>query len=206
MSLDYTIHHRDVRVRLAATATRPPGRGRTWTVEAGHWHAEGATETAATAALAERLQQFLTQYQDPKVLSFRGFIAVLTLDLGDDYRPVSWHDHLIHPNGRGIVSSSFTADGWDDAQARTRYNLAQLSTDWHDDSSVHEAAAYLDDRRGVAGSEYGPAELYRYAAWQRAAAAAMAAGRDDWHQWAHEHQAQFAVPPSTETDRPQHGT
>ncbi|MEV8504518.1 hypothetical protein AB0368_06755 [Actinoplanes sp. NPDC051475] len=40
---------------------------------------------------------------------------------------------------------------------------------------------------------YGPDELYHYAAWQRAARAAMNAGRDDWHEWAWEHHAQFAV-------------
>jgi hypothetical protein len=75
-----------------------------------------------------------------------------------------------------------------------------LSTDWHDDGSVQEAAAYLDRGPTVAGDGYGPDELYRYAAWQRAARSAMDAGRDDWHEWASQHEAEFTVSRPTGAD------
>jgi hypothetical protein len=193
MSLDNTIHERGVRLRLDATATRPPGRSRTWTVEAGRWRAEGATEKAAIDALTERLQEFLKQYQDPKVLSFRGYTAVVTLDLGDGDNPVTWSERVVDPHGR-VAYSGFAANSWQEAEARARYVLARRSTDWHDDNSVHEAAAYIEDGPRFVGDRFGPAEIYRYASWQRAARVAMDAGRDDWHEWATKHVAEFTVP------------
>jgi hypothetical protein len=193
MSSDCTITDQRVRVGLDATATRPPGRRRSWTVEVGHWRAEATSRRGTTDALAERLAVFLVRYQEPEVLTFRGYTAVVWLDLGDDYNAVTWRLRLIRPDGR-ISCSGFRAEDWDEAQAQARSSLAHGSTDWHDDHSVQEAAAYLDARPTPAGSPYGSNELYRYAAWQRAAQAAMQAGRDDWHDWASSHAKEFAVP------------
>jgi hypothetical protein len=199
MQFDYTIHHRGVRVQLDATATRPPGRGRTWTVESGYWRAEGATEKAAVDVLVARLRGFLTEYRQPTVLAFRGYTAVVTLDLGDGDHRVSWIQRIVAPEGR-IHYSGHAADSWEQVEAYARHSLARLSTDWHDNASVQEAAAYLDRGPTATGDEYGPDELYRYAAWQRAARAAMDAGRDDWHEWASQHRAEFTVPRPTGAD------
>jgi hypothetical protein len=85
----------------------------------------------------------------------------------------------------------------DDAEAQARYDLVRRTIDWHDDDSVHQAAAYLPQRRPNRGdSRCGPDELHRYAAWQRAARPAMEAGRDDFHEWAFAHEKDFALPPA----------
>jgi hypothetical protein len=193
MTLDYTIRERTVRVSIDATATRPPGRNRTWTVEAGHWRAEGATEKTAADLLANGLREFVLQYRPPAVLALRGYVAVVALDLGTVHAPLVWHERILHPHGR-VGSSTGTAESWEEAEAHARHTLAQISTDWHDDASVQEAAAYLEGGQRHDHGQYGPDEFYRYAAWQRAAKAAMDAGRADWHQWAGDHKAEFTVP------------
>jgi hypothetical protein len=109
---------------------------------------------------------------------------------------VSWTQRIVTPDGR-VHYSGYAADSWEQAEASARHSLAQLSTDWHDDGSVQQAAAYLDHGRTVPGDPYGPDELYRYASWQRAARAAMDAGRDDWHEWATAHETEFTVPRPT---------
>ncbi|RSM47984.1 hypothetical protein DMB66_47190 [Actinoplanes sp. ATCC 53533] len=191
MSGDQIVRDCAVRVRLGATVFRPAGRRQRWRIEAGPWRADGASEKAATDALADGLQKFLTHYRTPTVLSFRGFTAVLSLDLADGDQTMVWTERVVDPGG--LVSySGVGADSWEQVEARARCNLAQRSTDWFDDSSVHEAAAYLTVSPGP-DDWSGPDALYRYAAWQRAAQAAMAAGRDNWHEWATEHWAQFAV-------------
>jgi hypothetical protein len=191
---EYTTRQQPVRVVIDATTTRPPGHRRTWTAEAGRWHADGTTEKAATTALAANLKTFLDTYRPPTVLAFRGYVAVLSVDLGDGStdRP-SWEERVVHPDGH--ISTSFGgAESWDEAEAGARCRLAHMATDWHDDASVHAGAAYLRGADRIGYGQYGPAEFLRYAAWQRAAKAAMDAGRDDWHRWAGEHATQFAVP------------
>jgi hypothetical protein len=192
MSGDQIVRDCTVRIRLRATAVRPAGRRQRWTVEAERWRADGASEKAATDALADGLQKFLTHYRTPTVLSFRGYTAVLSLDLADGDQTMAWTERVVDPGGR-VSYSGVAADSWEQVEARARYHLAQRSTDWLDDSSVDEAAAYLKSRPRL-DDWSGPDELYRYAAWQRAGRAAMAADRDDWHEWASEHWAQFAVP------------
>jgi hypothetical protein len=186
-------HQRDVRVHIAATAVRPPRRGQPWSIEVGRWRAEGVTEKAAVAAITGRLRQFLTDHQGPRVVSFRGYVAVVAVDLGDDYRPLRFIEQVIKPGGQVAGWSSGSADTWEQAEAQARYGLAQRTTDWHDDGSVHEAAAYLAQGPKIEFDRHGPSELYHYAAWQRAAKAALAADRDDWHEWAHEHYADFTI-------------
>jgi hypothetical protein len=193
---DYTLHERGVRIRLDATASRPPGRRTGWTVEAGYWRADAATEKAAVDALAERLRVFLTQYQPARVLSFRGCTAVVEIDLGDDHNSATWRRRIVGPDG-SVGWAVFGAANWDEAEAQVRHDLAQRSTDWHDDDSVHEAAAYLECGPSRADDRCGPDELYRYAAWQRAARRAMQAGREDWHEWASAHEREFAIPRRT---------
>jgi hypothetical protein len=122
-------------------------------------------------------------------LSFRGYTVVLSLDLGDGDHAMAWTERVVDPGGRFSYSGT-TADSWEQMEARARYNLAQLFTD---DSNVHEAVAYLKSTPRPDDWSGGPDDFYRCAAWQRAARAAMAAGRDDWHEWASEHWAQFAL-------------
>lgn len=198
MSGDQIVRDCTVRIRLGATAARPAGRRQRWTVEAGHWRADGSSEKAAVDVLAEGLQKFLTHYRTPTIVIFRGYTAVLSLDLGDGDLAMSWTERVVDPHGR-VSYSGIAADSWEQVESHARYALAQRSTDWFDDSSVHEAAAYLKSRPGP-DDWSGPDELYRYAAWQRAARAAMEAGRDDWHGWAGGHWAQFTIAqPITDT-------
>ncbi|ALG06323.1 hypothetical protein [Kibdelosporangium phytohabitans] len=191
---DVTVRDRTVLVRLTTTATRPPGRRQTWTAQAGHWHATASTEKAAADALAERLQQFLMHYEAPRLLTFRGHTAVVELAVGDG--TLYWKRHIVTPDGR-VTLSVFGANGWAEAETEARYTLAQQSTDWQSDASVHEAAAYLD-RVPRDDDRFGSAELYRYAAWQRAARAAIDNGRTDWHEWAGAHHQKFTIAPPTE--------
>jgi hypothetical protein len=192
---EFTHRDRAVRVRLDATASRPPGRRRDWTVEAGYWRAAAPTEKAAADALTTRLHQFLTHYEPARLLTFRGYTAVVELDLGAEDGSLCWRRRVITPDGR-VSLSGFGAASWAEAEADTRTSLAHQSTDWHDDASVQDAAAYLD--RGPRGDgRAGPEELYDYAAWQRAAKAATDDGRPDWHEWASAHRREFAVPRRT---------
>lgn len=195
---DGTRRERAVRIRLDGTSTRA-GRGRpTWEVTAGRWSAEGATEKAATDALAGRLADFLLLYREPMVLSFRGYTTVLSLDLGDDHNPVTWTERVVDPRGRILYSGMAASGGWEAAEARVRYDLVHRSTDWHDDDSVHASAAYIESGPSPSHDGFGVRELYRYAGWQRAARAAKDSGREDWHEWASQHEAEFTVRPATE--------
>jgi hypothetical protein len=191
MSLEQIAHDCTVRIRLDGTAFRSAARPRRWTAEAGRWSAAGASEKAAVDTLAGRVREFLTHYRAPAIESFRGYTAVLSLDLGDEYNTMALTEQVVGPDGR-VSYSGVGADSWQEAQARTRYHLAQRTTDFHDDSSVHEAAAYLSATPHPTGRS-GADELYRYASWQRAARAAIDAGRDDWHEWASEHCAEFPI-------------
>jgi hypothetical protein len=192
---DYTTRARTVRLRLDATASRPPGRGRSWTVEAGHWGADAPTEKAAADAVTVGLHQFLTHYEPARILTFRGHTAVVELGQGGEDGTLCFQRRVLTPDDR-VCLTSFRAADWSEAEAEARSSLAQQSTDWHDDASVHAAAAYLDS--GPRGDDrYGSDELYRYAAWQRAAKAATDEGRPDWHEWASAHRQEFAIPRPT---------
>lgn len=193
---DYTTRPRTVRVSLDATATRPPGRKRDWTVQAGHegyWRADGPNEKGAADALAARLATFLTEYRPPVVLSFRGHVAVIWADLGDEHNPMTWTHEIRRPDGYAYHSGG--GESWADAEARTRHSLAQITTDWHDDVSVQEGAAFLAGLEKINYGQYGPDKFYEYAAWQRAAKAAIDAGLGDgYHQWAGDHAREYRVP------------
>jgi hypothetical protein len=193
-----------IRVPLPVHTSRGWQRGAGWTAVVtlapdasgdSYWHAEAASEKAALAALTDGLESFLTGYRAPSVLTFRGFVAVVALSATNhpDTGP-SWHQQVAWPDGHVSHSYESAAD-WAEAEASARHHLAQASTDWHDDASVHGGAAYLEAGRNIGHGQYGPDDFYRYAAWQRAARAAMDAGRDDWHQWASDNQADYAVSP-----------
>lgn len=110
---------------------------------------------------------------------------------------MTWVEQVINPDGKIVGHCGGGGESWDEAQASARYHLASRTTDYHNDDSVHEAAAYLavnpqqPDRFGV--RRYTAEELYEYAAWQRAARAAKDQGADV-HRWATEHAREFAVP------------
>jgi len=140
MSGDQIARDRTVRIQLDATATRPAGRRPRWSVEAGHWRADGTSEKTAVDALSEGLRDFLTHYRTPTIVSFRGYTAVLSLDLADGDQAMAWIERVVDPAGR-VTYSGVAGDSWEQVEARARYNLAERSTDFHDDSSVHEAVA-----------------------------------------------------------------
>jgi len=191
---EWTTKPRPVRLSVAATATREPGRGRDWTVEAGYWRSQGTTEKAASNALANALEAFIGAYQPPVVITFRGYVGLLWVQPGSDAsNPLEWREQVAHPEGY-MSHCGFEAAGWDEAEAHTRYTIAQSSTDWHDDDSVHQAAAFLTTHKWTGRSEYGAEDLYRRAAWQRAAKAAMDAGHDDLHTWATANAKNYTVP------------
>jgi hypothetical protein len=195
---EWTRHDRTVRVDVETVTTRPPGHRQAWTAEAGKdrpWRADGATEKEALATLTNALREFLAHYRPPTVLTFRSYVAVVSLDTGDSHNPIVWRQEVFHRDRR-FSSSSGGGGSWEAAEAHARHNLAQASTDWHNDDSVREAAAYLEGGQRFGHGEYGPDEFLRYAAWQRAAKAAMAAGRDDWHEWAHQHRNEYTIPPA----------
>ncbi|EWM19620.1 hypothetical protein [Kutzneria sp. 744] len=87
----------------------------------------------------------------------------------------------------------FDAANAEDAEAHARNSLAHRTTDWHDDSSVYGAAVYLEFGPRCATTHRGPDELYHRAAWERAAIAALNAGREDWQRWASQHHKEFAI-------------
>ncbi len=197
MLYEYTHREKTIRPVLSATATRPPGRGREWTVEAGqHWRASGKTEKVAADLLAGLIGNFLIQYEPPRIVTFRGHTTVLALRIGDSCNPVSWDQQTVTPDGKVSYSSNPSGTSWEEAVVSARYGLAQRTTDWHDNASVQEAAAFVDGGQRFRQGNYGPDELYDYASWQRAAKAAMAAERSDWHEWAgtHRRDPEFTVP------------
>lgn len=87
----------------------------------------------------------------------------------------------------------FEAPNAAEAEAHARNSLAFRTTDWHDDTSVHQAAVYLEYGPRCAATHCGPDELYRHAAWERAVTAASNAGSEDWQAWAEQHQEEFAI-------------
>jgi hypothetical protein len=136
---------------------------------------------------------FLTHYERARLVSFRGYTAVVELDLGDDDNSVNWRRRTVRPDGV-VGCAGFAAANGDDAEVQARHWLAHRTTDWHDNDSVHGAAAYLQAGPRCTDDRYGPDALYRYAAWQRAARAATEAGREDSHEWASAHAKEFAIP------------
>ncbi|WP_433716991.1 hypothetical protein ACQP2U_42410 (plasmid) [Nocardia sp. CA-084685] len=106
---------------------------------------------------------------------------------------MKWRQEIIRPDMRRTSISFLSANDWDQAEALTRSDLAHLSTDWHVDASVHEAAAYVTGNRRSRENDSVADTIYRYAAWQRAAKAATDSGRSDWHEWATRHAAQYDI-------------
>ena len=128
MSGDQIVRDCTIRIRLGATAVRPAGRRQRWTVEAGHWRADGASEKAAVDALADGLHKFLTHYRTPTIVSFRGYTVVLSLERAGGDQTMAWTARVVDPDGR-VSYSGATADRWEQMEARARYNLAQRSTE-----------------------------------------------------------------------------
>lgn len=197
---EWITRKRTVKPPVDVTITRPPGRRARWIAEVptedaelSGWRAEGASERAAADTLTARMSAFLANYRPPEIITFRGQVAVLSIATTCDDGPPHWQYEIID-GGKRAGSGGFSATSWAEAVADMRHNLAQRSTDWHDDASVWEAAEYLHGGDRFRYGQLGPAELLRYAAWQRAAKAAKDAGRADWHEWAGEHRDEFAVP------------
>lgn len=70
----------------------------------------------------------------------------------------------------------------------------QRATDFHDHTSVHEAADLLARSPAPANDQHEPSMLYRYAGWQRAVQASIANGHDDWFERAHHNGDRYALP------------
>ncbi len=188
---DYT--NSETTARVTVNTTRAPGRAPSWTAQVGNWYAGGKTEREAANRLAEGIVAFARAPRDPRIVVFKGHVAVISAAPSfDQPERTFWAVQVVRPNG-GNVSYSSRGGTLADADAATRHGLAQLATDWHDDASVHEGAAFLDGLDAVDYGQYGPDEFYRYAAWQRAAKAAMDAGEPDFHTWATKHAREFEV-------------
>ena len=78
-------------------------------------------------------------------------------------------------------------------EAHLRYSLATRVTDYADDESVRTGAAFCPEHDGTELGNSTRAEFLRYAAWQRAAARAIADGREDYHDWATRNAGDFAI-------------
>ncbi len=137
---------------------------------------------------------FLAQYEPPRLLAFRGYTAVVELELGDQHNPVNWCRRIVRPDGR-VDWAGFCAVNWDDAEAHARHDLAHRSTDWHDEVSAHRSRRLSPpwpttrrrpERAGRAVPLCGR--------WQRAARAATEAGSENVHEWASAHEHEFAIP------------
>jgi hypothetical protein len=185
--------HGETTARVTVKTTRRPGRKAHWTAQVGEWFADGKTEREAATRLAESIATLAQARTAPTVIMFKGHVAVISATQ-NPYQPgdLSWATQTAHPDGH--VGYSSQGGTLAEATASARHSLAQRVTDWHDDASVHEGAAFLDGLDAVDHGCYGPTGFYRYAAWQRAAKAAMDAGEADFHTWATEHAKEFEVP------------
>jgi hypothetical protein len=185
--------HNKSTARVPVNTSRRPGRKPHWTAQVGHWFADATTEREAAARLAQGIATLAETFNAPRIFTFKGHAAVVTAAFnGYQAESPSWSVQVIRPDGH--VGYSMSGGTRVEVEASTRRNLAHLVTDWHDDASVHEGAAYLKDQGAVDYGQHGPEEFYRYAAWQRAARAAMDVGEPDFHAWATEHAHEFVVP------------
>lgn len=191
-----TFRERVIRVPLDVTINPPRYRGGDWIIEAGRWRIEKPTQKAALDAFVTGLRTFLVEYEPPSVLTFAGHVAIVSPDLSGWVRPLVWRQDIVKPDGRQLPSIISVADR-QEAEAHARQALAFHATDWFDDTSVQDGADYLVGGERYGYGEYGPQQLYDYAAFQRAAKAAMDAGHEDWHDWASRHAAEYAVPRRT---------
>ncbi len=189
---DWTHNTTTTRVAIPTNTTRRPGRRSHWTAQVGDWWAEDSTEQGALKKLAAGIAAFAQAYEPPMVVTYKGHTAVISASFNTDGDGPSWTVQMVGPNGpAGLMMTGGTKV---EVNASARNSLTQRVTDWHDDTSVHEGAAFLEGLDGVGHGSYGPGEFYRYAAWQRAAKAAMDAGESDFHTWASEHACEFEVP------------
>lgn len=196
---EWTSRQAELRVTVPAVLTRPPGRKQSWTAEWGSWRVSAPTEKAARDMLIAGMSAFLDLYREPTVIMYEGYVAVVSLDT-IECAPY-WHVQVFRPNGKRSTSSHCDG-GWDHAEAYARWLLVHYTVDNHDDASVHAGAAFLAGGEQHEHGQYGPAELVRYAQWQRAAKHAIDAGIADYHTWAceHEREERFAVPPAAGAD------
>jgi hypothetical protein len=185
--------HKDATMRIPVRTSRRPGRRSIWTAHLGEFSAEGTTERGAVTRLAESIATFAQVFNAPRILTFKGRTAVITArQNGYQVNEVTWTVETVRPTGGGVGHMS-TGGTLAEVTASARNNLAHMATDWHDDASVHEGAAFAAGPELDEDGQYGRNEFYRYAAWQRAAKAAMDAGVPDFHRWASEHAKDFEV-------------
>ncbi len=142
----------------------------------------------ATARAARYLDALATDHA-PIVVTFRGYTMVGWVEPGHS-EEVQWSTRTIGPDAGGWCSRAYEG-GRFDREARMRYDLAQRTTDQLDDVSVRGGWEFIP---ASASDSWGTSlrdEFLRMAGWQRAARAAMDAGREDWHEWASAHTAEF---------------
>lgn len=157
-------------------------------VALGPLSAEAATLAAARAARAAQVEAWTARDDDPIVLNYGGRVAVLVPTPGTED---GWAETRFRQDG-SHGSASWSAGTRREAEARARYHLVQSAIeDWSDDDALRAGAAYLLPDDTHEREIWGPRELYRYAAWQRAAQHAIEAGRPDFHAWACEHSREF---------------
>ena len=178
---------KNVTVRLAARAFKGWERRSQWQVSLGGMTETAGTATAAAEALAARITRTIERADLPHVVvMFGGYVSISTANAD------GWIENIYTPDG----TRSMSGRGDDDVftvKARARYGLAQRVTDWTDDDSVRTGAAFCLEHDGTELGNSTRAAFLEYAAWQRAAAQAIADGRDDWHEWATRNAADFEV-------------
>ncbi len=199
---DWTHNATTARINVPARTSRAPGRRARWTAEIGSWRggwrAEGATEREALTRLTDAFARFITEHREPAIITYAGFVAVISAvpDTDPDSHGTGWREEIVHPDGHRNLCYR-TVEDFTAADAAARRTLAHLATDWHNDASVHAGAAFLEGCAGVEYGQYGPDEFYQYAAWQRAAKAALDSDNpecSDCHRWASDNWHSFEVP------------
>ena len=174
----------------AVTMANDRGRWiRGYRASLGEYCGEGRTAKAAKDALAAQVTATMTREEGPVILTYGGYVTVISPLLGTRD---GWELRTVAPDGQ-VGGSTFVDGTRADMTAQARYDLVQRATVWTDDASVHAGHAYLAEHPVNDDLFYGPAAFLNYAAWQRAAAQAIADGREDWHEWASRNRQDFAV-------------
>jgi hypothetical protein len=179
---------KDVTVRIPARARKGWQKRAPWAVSLGDFSAEASTATAAAQALGERIVRIIDRASEqPIVVMLAGYVsvAIATED--------GWIVRTYAPDGQ---QSGYSGTGDDSplaCEASMRMELAQRVTDWQSDESVRAGAMFCLETDGRDRPRATRAEFLSYAAWQRAAAHAIANGIDDYHRWASEHAGDFTI-------------
>jgi hypothetical protein len=186
----------DHTIRIPIRTARSIWDHRQWEASVGAHQAEGTTLTEAKTNLAALVEAALAIDEEPLVLAFGDYVSVSTL------HPMGWIERTYE---RNTATSQLTRRGScggrpvprAEQEARVRMSLAQRVTEWENDVSVVAGAAFcVPDHDDVGFCSWCRSCFLSYAAWQRAAAFAIANAETcgtNYHMWAHDHAKEFTV-------------